>query len=437
MNGEVFRTTKYDELSPSFAHACFEADKRVATPQSTVKPAANTKNKQSGNASQDSSKSRLVTITASSVKPRNIDFLWAGRLAKGKHTCFAGEGGLGKSQLLIDVTARITTGGTWPCGEGRAPISNVVILSAEDGVDDVLVPRLLAADADMKCIHIVRAVKREDGKGERRFSLQEDLKELEKKLVEIGDVGLVWIDPVTSYMGKVDSHNNTALRGVLDPISEAAERTNSAFASVTHFNKGSADNGIKVVHRVMGGAAFTTAPRAAFAVIQDPDDPNRRLFLHLKNNLAAKTQGLAFRLGARMVGIDERTSAEIWATHVLWEDCPVETTADEAVAASAPGAAQAGNARNEAADFLRQLLRDGPVSSSQVWQAAKANGIADRTLNRAKTELGIRARHRPDMDGGWEWVLPEGGQKTPKGATSESGPLRENLAPFEAQDLTS
>ena len=105
MNGEVFRTTKYDELSPSFAHACFEADKRVATPQSTVKPAANTKNKQSGNASQDSSKSRLVTITARSVKPRNIDFLWAGRLAKGKHTCFAGEGGLGKSQLLIDVTA--------------------------------------------------------------------------------------------------------------------------------------------------------------------------------------------------------------------------------------------------------------------------------------------------------------------------------------------
>ena len=70
--------------------------------------------------------------------------------------------------------------------------------------------------------------------------------------MEIGDVGLVWIDPVTSYMGKVDSHNNTALRGVLDPISEAAERTNSAFASVTHFNKGSADNGIKVVHRVMG-----------------------------------------------------------------------------------------------------------------------------------------------------------------------------------------
>jgi hypothetical protein len=53
-------------------------------------------------------------------------------------------------------------------------------------------------------------------------------------------------------MGKVDSHNNTALRGVLDPISEMAERTNVAFASVTHFTKGTADKGIKAMHRVMG-----------------------------------------------------------------------------------------------------------------------------------------------------------------------------------------
>ena len=109
--------------------------------------------------------------------------------------------------------------------------------------------------------------------------------------------GLVWIDPVTSYMGKVDSHNNTALRGVLDPISEMADRTNVAFASVTHFTKGSADKGIKAMHRVMGGAAFTTAPRAAFAIIEDPDDLNRRLLLHLKNNLAAENPRAGLSIG--------------------------------------------------------------------------------------------------------------------------------------------
>jgi putative DNA primase/helicase len=422
MSGDCFRQANYGSLSDTFHQACFDADTR---------PNKRSNGRNSGEPiSLAAPKSRLVTINASSVKPRNIDFIWPGRLARGKHTCFAGEGGLGKSQLLVAITADLTIGGAWPCGEGRAPIVDVVILSAEDGVEDVLVPRLMAAGADLKRVHIVKAVIAHDGKGERRFGLQEDLNELEKKIAEIGDVGLVWIDPVTSYMGKVDSHNNTALRGVLDPISEMAERTNVAFASVTHFTKGSADKGIKAMNRVMGGAAFTTAPRAAFAIIEDPDDSNRRLLLHLKNNLAPKTQGLAFRLGAQMVGIDDRTDKEIWASHILWEDNPVETTADEAVAASAPGAAQAGNAREEAADFLRQTLRGGPVPSAHIWDAAKANGIAHRTLKRAKTELGIKARHHPDLDGGWEWVLLEEGQKLSKGATLESGPLRENLAPF-------
>jgi hypothetical protein len=80
---------------------------------------------------------------------------------------------------------------------------------------------------------------------------------------------------------------------------------------------------------------------------------------------------------------------------------------------------------------LRQILRDGPIPAAHIWSAAKANGIADRTLKRAKTELGIKARRHPDLDGGWEWVLPEGGQKPPKGATFTDGPLRENLAPFD------
>jgi putative DNA primase/helicase len=135
-----------------------------------------------------------------------------------------------------------------------------------------------------------------------------------------------------------------------------------------------------------------------------------------------------------MVGTDERTNAEIWSTYVLWEDSPVETTADEAVAASVPGADERGSARDEACDFLRQLLKNGPVSSNHIWAAADANGIAARTLKRAKSELGIKARHSSDLDGGWEWVLPEGGQKTLTGATLAGGPLRENLAPFDADE---
>src|SRR5262245_60585673 len=99
--------------------------------------------------------------------------------------------------------------------EGRAPLGDVIILSAEDGVGDTIVPRLLAAGADCGRVRIVTATQAEDGKGNRTFNLQTDLEMLESKINEIGNVVLVIIDPITAYLGKVDSHKNAELRGVL------------------------------------------------------------------------------------------------------------------------------------------------------------------------------------------------------------------------------
>ena len=63
----------------------------------------------------------LVYRCASEIELEPIVWLWPSRIAKGKHTCLAGDPGTGKSQLGIAVIAAITTGGEWPCGEGRAP----------------------------------------------------------------------------------------------------------------------------------------------------------------------------------------------------------------------------------------------------------------------------------------------------------------------------
>ena len=125
---------------------------------------------------------------------------------------------------------------------------------------------------------------------------------LERKIVELGDVGLIRIDPISSYLGKTDSHNNAEVRGVLAPIAEMAERMRIAVLSITHFSKTGAASTTKALHRFIGSIAFVGAPRAAFAVIEDSSDTERRLLLHAKNNLAAPPQGLAFRLKHTMVG---------------------------------------------------------------------------------------------------------------------------------------
>src|ERR1700738_296207 len=107
----------------------------------------------------------LVTRCAAEIEPKRIDYLWPGRIARGKHTSLAGEPGDGKSQLSVYVAAAISRGGEWPCGEGRAPIGNVIILNAEDGADDTVVPRLIAAGANRERVHIVSAVLQNGGKG--------------------------------------------------------------------------------------------------------------------------------------------------------------------------------------------------------------------------------------------------------------------------------
>src|SRR5215211_7520004 len=118
----------------------------------------------------------------------------------------------------------------------------MVILSAEDGAADTIVPRLIAAGANLDRVHIVSAVGNADGNGRRSVNLQTDLELLERKIAEVGDTALVVVDPVSSYLGKTDSHKNSEVRGVLEPLSEMAERTRVAILSVTHFSKAGANN---------------------------------------------------------------------------------------------------------------------------------------------------------------------------------------------------
>ena len=227
---------------------------------------------------------KLVTYRLSEVDPEPVTWLWPGRIAIGKLTLIAGEPGLGKSQLLTTIAAATTTGGTWPNREGHALPGNVIILSAEDGLADTIVPRMIAAGANRERVHVGSAVQDSGAKGRRTFNMQADLLLLENKIEEIGDVRLVGIDPISSYMGgKIDTHKNTDVRGVLEAVSEMAARHHVAMLGITHFSKGI---GQKAINAFIGSIAFVAAARAAFAVMKDPDDEQLRLFLPVKNNLA-------------------------------------------------------------------------------------------------------------------------------------------------------
>ena len=348
-----------------------------------------------------SSDGKLVVRCAADIQPEPVEFLWPGRIAIGKQSLIAGEVGLGKSQITMSMAAAVTTGGPWPCGEGLAPLGSVIFLSAEDGASDTIVPRLMAAGADLTKVHIVTAVRDDDGKGQRAFNLQSDLGELEAEIKRRRDVRLVNIDPISSYLGpKVDSHVNAAVRGVLEPVGEMASRLRVAVVSVTHPPKGT---GTTAINRFIGSIAFVAAARAAFMVTRDADDAERRLLLPVKNNLAPLGKGLAFRLEQCIVGDRDKG---IVASAVAWESSPVDISADAALQAADAQVSGGTSAVAEAEEFLRDILAAGPIPQKEVKDAAGGHGLAWRTVQRAKARLRVRAT-KDGMDGGWSWSLPK------------------------------
>jgi putative DNA primase/helicase len=300
----------------------------------------------------------------------------------------------------VAVVAVVTTGGVWPCGQGRAPSGNAIILSAEDGAADTIVPRLMAAGADPSRVHVVSAVRDADG-GRRALNLMNDLALLEDLIETIGDVALIIVDPVSSYLGKTDSHKNSEVRGVLEPLSEMAERKRVAVLSVTHFSKGGQNTTTKALHRFIGSIAFTGAPRAAFAVIEDAEHEGRLLFLPVKNNLARAPQGLAFRLEQCPVG------DEIVASRISWDLSPVAITAREALAADAAGSDNR-TATAEAVEILKGVLAEGRMPATEATRIARDHGITPKVLRSAREALRVTIERDGFGPGSKSfWSLPQ------------------------------
>jgi len=369
----------------------------------------------------------LITRRLSDIEPEPIRWLWPRRIARGKLTIIAGDPGLGKSLVTASIAAVVTTGGRWPVDRTRCtPPGVVLFLTAEDDAADTLRPRLEAAGADLSRIHIIEGViAGYTGDGARRskvFSLQEDLPGLAATLEKLGEVAAVIIDPISAYLGGTDSHKNADVRGLLAPLSALAAQHSTAIIGVAHLTKA---EGKQAMMRVSGSLAFVAAARAAYLVGADRNDKSRRLFVPMKNNLGPDATGLAYRIEAASI---QSKAGPLETSLVSWESEPVPITADEVMQSGTP---QRASALSEAKDWFDDTLIAGPMPVAEIFEKAGAEAISERTIRRAKKELGITPQ-KDGMKGGWLWSLqpkvakpPEDDQVSELATFEEIGHLRE------------
>jgi hypothetical protein len=357
--------------------------------------------------------SKPVIVNLGSVEPETVDWLWQGRFALGKVTLLTGDPGLGKSFITLDMAARVTTGREWPDGE-PGETGSVVLLSAEDGPADTIRPRIESLGGFVDRIDLIRMVTRPNSKNEQSFSLGRDLAALEETISQQWCPKLVVIDPISAYLGGTDSHNNSDIRGLLTPLSDLADRLHVAIVVVTHLNK--SDSG-PALYRSMGSIAFVAAARAAWMVTKDPGDPSgeRRLLLASKNNLGPGKTGLAFWIQAKPDGH--------YGAVVAWDPTPVHKRVDEVFSENQPKRNRR-EKRDRAAEFVKEALAEGPISSTELKRLAEANGHKWRTIARARKAISVAADKQGH--GSWHCELPDHSVPTPP--SEELAPFEENAA---------
>ena len=328
---------------------------------------------------------------ASEIKPTRVPWFWPGWLPAGRLALLGGRPGDGKSSLTIDLAARLSTGSPLPDGHRPAAPLTVLILSGEDDPSDTIVPRLLAAGADLARVVIANGTVVDTVTGiARSWVLPADVPEL-ANLVRDSGADLVVIDPLAAFVATaVDTHRDAAVRSMLLPLSTMARHEKCAVIGVRHHRKGGA---LDARDAGTGSVAFTAAARIEWVAGRDPEDQGRRVLAVAKTNIAAVPPSRLYRLIP--------AEGEWDTVAVRWEGTTT-VTANEL--AASPVSAEERSEVDEAADFLREVLAAGPVEATTVKRQARAADISEKgSLRRAKDRLKVRSRKLPD--GPWVWEL--------------------------------
>lgn len=320
-------------------------------------------------------------LYASEVQPEPVDWHWKKRLARGMLTLLVGDPGLGKGLLCATIAAETTNGSKLPDGKAGEP-GGVIIMSPEDSYQHTIVPRLIAAGADLQKIILLSEVPDFNTDGtqfNRPVSFPEDAAILEEAIIECR-ASLAIIDPVLAMVnGKYDTHKDQEARSALGRMLTVAERQQCAVLGIFHLNKSQSGN---VLYRSAASIAFIAMARVGLFLVPDPDDTeNGRVLVNHKNNLAAKAVSLRFTI--------EQTQDEIG--YIRWNG-ESSYTEQELLNQSTP----TDNPKSEQETGLIEVLKENglamtPAEIHEKLQSRQSLNALEQMLKR-KLEQGILVR---------------------------------------------
>lgn len=331
-----------------------------------------------------------LTIRASEIVPKRVGWLAPNRIAIGFITIFAGRTGIGKSFVLCDYIARLTTGRALPDAQNGVAPFNVLMIS-EDPYEYVLAPRLKEMGADLDRVSFLT------WEAMASYTLS-DVKMLDRAYEEADQPLLIAIDPPTNFLGgKTDEHKNSEVRQILMGIVAWINSKGVACVMITHVNK-QVGKGIEAIDRIMGSVAWASTSRIALGFAVDPNNQAQCLFAGIKNNLGPKAPTLAYEI----------KTTDTLAT-VEWHG-EVDTTANEAFQS-----VKNKSVAESAAEWLEDRFREKRVWwSKEIIDLGKQSGFSYNAIAKDipdNIKHSIKKKNNFDEDGkstGFTWTAAPG-----------------------------
>jgi len=226
------------------------------------------------------------------IEPNLLRWIVPGFLPAGKIVLLTGDGGCGKSSIALSIAADGSRGRPALGLQYDAASFETLLISCEDDPSGTIAPRLFSHDADMSRVRRIKSAS--DGLKNVGFHLGQ-VGFLRKYLQARKDIRLIVVDPAPAFVwaARADDHRESELRSLLGPLSDLATEFDVTFLLLVPLNRGA---GYKAAVRAPGVVGYVNVSRAAFLVVDDPDDCSRRWIRPLKTNLSASPPAIAYRL---------------------------------------------------------------------------------------------------------------------------------------------
>ena len=314
----------------------------------------------------------LKIISMDEVPVEEVEWLWYPYIPFGKLTIIHGDGGEGKTTLILRLAALLSRGEKLPCDSTEREPIKVIYQTAEDGLGDTIKPRLLAGNADCSQIKVI---------DESEASLTMLDERIEKAIVETGARALI-LDPVQAYIGaKVDMNRANEVRAILSQLGQIAGQYRCAIILVGHLNKA---QGNKSNYRGLGSIDFQATARSVLIVGRLKDNPQIRVMVQDKSSLAPEGEPIAFELS--------KENGFRWLGHY-------DISVDDLLS-GIPKEKKSEQAEN----LILAYLSKGKYPQKKLVKKAQAIGISKRVLDEAKKALNVRSLKEGSQ---WYWELPE------------------------------